>query len=299
MFHYQRKTKEPNFLQLVMMGIMASTPLTRPFLKMRRAKVIDNSTIEPTTLTEQIPVIYVHGFRGGEETTNELVFQAEKTKEHQGFLKMVIDLHGNIELSGTYTGDQNPIIQLVFKQKLVGVFAISYYLKMAYKFLFNKYHFTTFHGVGHSLGAPSLIRTEMLTSRKKNFPHLDKVVLIAGPFDGVTYLGDLPNVNTLTRKGRPLLMNASYTSMLMRRRRFNRNIKVMNIYGNIEDGTDTDQFISVISAKSIRYILAPIVAIFHELEVRGPAAEHSQLHDNPLVVGIINHFLNFNQKYVD
>lgn len=299
MFHYQRKTKEPNFFQLVMMGLMASSPLTRPFLKLKKPKIVDKSVTEPTELTEQTPVIYVHGFRGGEETTNELVFQAERDKGKEGYLKLIIDLHGNIEVSGTYTGDANPLIQLVFKQKLVGVFAISYYLKMAYRFLYQKYHFQHFHGVGHSLGAPSLVRTEMLTYRKKNFPHLDKVVLIAGPFDGVTYLGDLPNVNQLTRRGRPLLMNTSYLSMLFYRRRFNRDIKVMNIYGNIEDETNTDQFISVISAKSIRYILAPIVSTFHELEVRGPAAEHSQLHDNPLVVGIINHFLNFNQKYVD
>lgn len=57
------------------------------------------------------------------------------------------------------------------------------------------------------------------------------------------------------------------------------------------DETNTDRFISVVSAKSIRYILAPGAHTFQEVEVRGDAAEHSVLHDNPFVINIINKFL--------
>ncbi len=81
------------------------------------------------------------------------------------------------------------------------------------------------------------------------------------------YLGDLPNVNRLNEKGRPILMSTSYMGMLFNQRRFNPNISVLNIYGNILDETNTDRFISVVSAKSIRYILAPVAHTFQEVEV--------------------------------
>lgn len=118
---------------------------------------------------------------------------------------------------------------------------------------------------------------------------------MAGPFDGVMFLGDIPNVNYLNRRGRPLLMNLSYLSMLLNRRKFPENISVLNVYGNVEDETNTDKFISVVSAKSIRYILAPIVRRFSEVEVRGAAAEHSEMHDNQLVIGIVNSFIYSNK----
>jgi len=58
------------------------------------------------------------------------------------------------------------------------------------------------------------------------------------------------------------------------------------------DNTNTDKFISVISAKSIRYILAPNAHSYHEVEVRGKKyAEHSWMHDNPFVINIVDKFI--------
>ena len=287
------QNKEPRFAHLVMLGLMATFPPTRFLLNLHRKKIIDNSTIEekPHNLT-QTPVIYIHGFRGGDYTTNVMVNEALKQKKMDKFLRVTVDLFKNVTLEGTWTDDENPIIQLIFKQKIVGVYAICYYLNYILPFLSKKYHFVKYNAVGHSLGAPSIIRTEMKSpKRKATFPHLQKVALIAGPFDGVMFLGDIPNVNYLNRRGRPLLMNLSYISMLLNRRKFPEDISVLNLYGNVEDETNTDKFISVVSAKSIRYILAPIVRRFSEVEVRGEAAEHSLMHDNPLVLGIINRFI--------
>src|SRR5699024_12842240 len=99
--------------------------------------------------------------------------------------------------------------------------------------------------VAHSLGAPSVIKAEMKTSLRKNFPHLDDCGLVAGPFDGVMYLGDLPNVNRLNEKGRPILMSLSYMAMLFNQRRINPNISVLYIYGNIFYETNTNRCITV------------------------------------------------------
>ena len=275
---------------MISLGLLATFAPTRIFLKMHKRHITDNVVIEESDL-EQVPIIYFHGFRGGDYTTNVMVHQATKDKGNEKFLKVTVDLLGNFKLEGTWTGDKHPIVQVAFRQRIVGIYGIDYYLSFVLPFLAKRYNFKNYIAVAHSLACPCIIRTEMKHSSSKTFPHLTKCALIAGPFDGVTYLGDIPNVNVLNENGRPSMMNPHYLYLLFNRRKFNPNISVLNIYGNILDETNTDRFISVVSAKSIRYILAPGAHTFQEVEVRGDAAEHSVLHDNPFVINIINKFL--------
>ena len=288
-------SKDPSMFNMVSLAILATIGPTRFFLRLHKRKIEDKSKIESKKGEFiQEPVIYFHGFRGGDYTTNVMIKQALKEKKNSDYLKVTADLWGNFKLEGTWTGDQKPIVQVVFRQRIVGVYAIDYYLRLILPFLANRYHFTHYSAIAHSLACPCIIRTEMRKAHKTNFPHLNKCALIAGPFDGVTYMGDLPNVNGFNKKGRPTMMNLHYCYFLFRRKRFNPNISVLNIYGNVLDNTNSDKFISVTSAKSIRYVLAPLVKSYHEVEIRGEKyAEHSWMHDNPFVIDIVNKFINF------
>lgn len=285
--------QEPSMFNMISLGLIASCPLTRPFLRLHKKHIEDHTTIQAKKGDfEQVPIIYFHGFRGGDYTTRVMVKQALKDKDSEQFLKVTADLLGNFKLEGTWTGDRQPIVQVAFRQRIVGIYAIDYYLSFVLPFLAKRYHFKTYTAVAHSLACPCVIRTEMKHSRSKQFPHLNKCAFVAGSFDGVTYLGDIPNVNVLNEKGRPTMMNPHYLYLLWHRRRFNPNISVLNIYGNVLNKTNTDRFISVVSAKSIRYILAPQAHFYQEIEVRGEKwAEHSWMHDNPFVIGIIDKFI--------
>ena len=287
--------QEPSLFNMISLGLIASFAPTRIFLRMHRKHIEDHVTVEKKKGNfEQIPIIYFHGFRGGDYTTKVMVDQALKDTHKQAdkFLKVTVDLFGNFRLEGTWTGDKQPIIQIAFRQRIVGIYGIDYYLSFVLPFLSKRYHFKTYTAVAHSLACPCIIRTEMKHSWQKSFPHLNKCAFIAGPFDGVTYLGDIPNVNVLNEKGRPSVMNPHYLYLLFRRKRFNSNISVLNIYGNVLDDTNTDKFISVVSAKSIRYILAPQAHFYQEVEIRGEKyAEHSWMHDNPFVIDIVNKFI--------
>lgn len=221
-----------------------------------------------------------------------MVKHATQDKGNPKFLKVTVDLLGDFKLEGTWTNDKHPIVQVAFRQRIVGIYGIDYYLSFVLPFLAKRYGFKTYLAVAHSLACPCIIRTEMKHYRSKNFPHLKKCALIAGPFDGVTYLGDIPNVNYLTESGRPSVMNPHYLYLFFNRRKFNPDIAVLNIYGNVLDNTNTDKFISVVSAKSIRYIVAPKAHFYQEVEVRGKNdAEHSWMHDNPFVIDIVDKFL--------
>ncbi len=285
--------EEPSKFNMISLAVLATIAPLRIFLRLHKRKIEDNVTVENKRGSfEQVPIIYFHGFRGGDYTTQMMVKQALVDKGDPHFLKVTADLWGNFKLEGTWTGDKNPIVQVVFRQRIVGVYAIDYYLRFILPFLAKRYHFTHYSAVAHSLACPCIVRTEMRKYRKKNFPHLAKCAFIAGPFDGVTYMGDIPNVNELNSSGRPTVMNLHYLYLMLRRKHFNSNISVLNIYGNVLDNTNSDKFISVISAKSIRYILAPNVKSYHEVEIRGKKyAEHSWMHDNPLVINIIDKFI--------
>lgn len=291
LFKDESQPGAPSMFNMISLALLATFPPTRIFLRMHRKKIINHDTIEPSNL-EQEPIIYVHGFRGGDYTTRVMVERAMADKHTNKFLKVTVDLLGNFKLEGTWTGDKHPIVQLVFHQKIVGVSAINYYLKFTLPFLAKRYGFKHYQTVAHSLGAPCVVWTAMRYAKKKNFPQMTKCALIAGPFDGVMYLGDIPNINHLTENGRPALITTHYFDMWLYRKRFNRNIAVLNVYGNILDETNSDKFISVVSAKSIRYLLSPTVRYYQEVEIRGKRAEHSSMHDDPFVIDILSHFLS-------
>lgn len=109
-----------------------------------------------------------------------MVQQALIDKGTSKYLKVTTDLLGNFKLEGTWTGDRNPIVQVVFRQRLVGVYAIDYYLRFTLPFLAQRYHFSHYSAIAHSLACPCIVRTEMRKSRKKQFPHLVKCAFIAG-----------------------------------------------------------------------------------------------------------------------
>ena len=121
---------------MTVLGLMATFTPTRWLLRMHKRKVEDSSITEEIDPTmEQIPVFYVHGFRGGDYTTNKMVQAACEAKGTDKFLKATIDPFGNFILEGTWTADKQPIVQLIFKDRIAGVYASSYYLRAALSYL--------------------------------------------------------------------------------------------------------------------------------------------------------------------
>jgi uncharacterized alpha/beta hydrolase family protein len=280
--------KMPSRRRMITIGLMASFPPTRLILKAHGKRLLNEAVIEPSHV-EQEPILYLHGFRGGGYTTERMVASALAAKGSRKFLKVTADLWGNVKLTGTWTSDRHPLVQVVFKYRIVGTKGICYYLRWLLPLLSSALHFKKYDVAAHSLGAPCIVKTAMQMAHRRNFPQLDRCAMIAGPFDGVMYLGDIPNLNQFDINGRPWLMSPSYLYFLRHRKRV-RQASFLNIYGNILDETNSDKFISVVSARSIRYVLAPVVKSFQEVEISGPGAEHSDMHDSPFVNHLINQF---------
>ena len=60
----------------------------------------------------------------------------------------------------------------------------------------------------------------------------------------------------------------------------NKDIKVLNIYGDLKDGTHSDGRVSNSSSKSLQYLIGNSVSSYKESKYTGESAQHSQLHEN-------------------
>ncbi|MCD2255541.1 alpha/beta hydrolase [Agrilactobacillus fermenti] len=271
------------------------------FLPKRIAQHLDLSQVEPKIPLNhpiQIPTIFVHGFRGGLNTTEKMVEAAIDYTNQQDFLRVIVDWRGRIRYQGTWTTNENPIIQIIFEENIASMRMHSRWLELVLPTLKKRYGFKKFNAVGHSVGATALLNCLLENHDDPMFPTLNKVILVAGPFNGVIALGDIPNINQLTLSGRPMLMNMHYLYWFFHKNEFPRDAKVLNIYGNTDTGFNTDKYITVNSARSINYLLRDTASIYHEIEVHGTSGEHSVMHDDPKVLYIINNFL-FNDRVVE
>ncbi|MGR3742381.1 alpha/beta hydrolase [Companilactobacillus sp. DQM5] len=261
---------------------------------MKNLKKNNNNSIpkhQDGLIPNQIPTLFIHGFRGGDYTTEKMVLASLNKTDADDFLKITVNRLGKISYEGTWTNNKHPLIQIVFKDKFTISQIMSYWLLKVLKDLARNFNFKKYYAVGHSLGAVALTLMEISASNKPFLPKIDKMVLIAGPFSGVIGLGDLPNINRLNKDGRPLFIGFTFMQLMLLKKKFPKDVDVINIYGNVNDFSNSDKYVSVTSARSIGYILKDQVRSFNEYEILGNRGEHSQMHDDDEILDAMTTFL--------
>lgn len=154
----------------------------------------------------------------------------------------------------------------------------------------KKYHYRRANLVGHSMG--NLLIASYLDKyyKDKNLPEIEKVVSIAGDYNG--WLGESnASDSPLKKNGQPVHESHTYKQLLGLRRHYPRQIRVLNIYGDLLDGTHSDGLVAVSSARSYRYLINKRAKSYDEAEIKGPNAGHSHLHHNPEVNRLLIKFL--------
>lgn len=66
---------------------------------------------------------------------------------------------------------------------------------------------------------------------------------------------------------------------------------MLNIYGDLKDGTHSDGRVSNSSSKSLKYLLGNSPKSYRESKYEGEPAQHSQLHENENVANELIDFL--------
>ncbi|KRL85785.1 putative cell surface hydrolase (putative) [Lacticaseibacillus pantheris DSM 15945 = JCM 12539 = NBRC 106106] len=244
--------------------------------------------------TSTTPTFYFHGYSGSANSTNHLIQYAVTNYHAHKVYQAVVDTNGEVTLKGRWPkSTKNPIVQVVFKDnKNANLQTDAKWIKNVLQAVNRKHHFANYNVVAHSMGNLGFMYYVLFQQHTFNAPKLHKQVNIAGHFDGIVGMDDEPNRNTLTKSGRPTILDARYKEMLRNRDNFpKQQVDILNIYGNKDDGTNSDGDVTNVSSRSLRYLLRSRYKNYTEMMFTGAKAQHSQLHENDGVAKAVNDYL--------
>lgn len=239
-----------------------------------------------------VPTIFLHGFNGDVSSTNQMIVAAERELNLHKSMLVYVNFDGKITyLDDGLLKDNNPIIQIVFQNRFaLHKFRINKLYEIL-KDLKSNYNVKRINGIGHSLGANDFVDLELMYGSSEKLPKLNKLVTIAGLFNGMFGFLDRCGLTSLLSNGAPKHMTYEYKQRLKYKNYFPRGIKLLNIIGKSDPIHNNDHWVSFSSARSVKFLLQDRLKSYEEYIVTGPMGEHTALNRNSDVEHVINTFI--------
>lgn len=234
-----------------------------------------------------VPTIFVHGWGSGAHAEDKMAKAAVRAGVTKTIVRANVDRQGKVTFNRHIPhGAINPIVEVNLEDNKLSHYQSNYtkgyhhggtYVKNVVTALEGQGNFPAINLVGHSMG--NLEIANYINDNAGHLPKIDHLVAIAGHYNGLVGQATAEgNINTTT--GKPVHEDSSYRALLSLRNNFPRNTRVLNIYGNLDDGSKSDGDVPVNSAKSLKYLVAGRAKSYQELELHGKSAQHSKLHNN-------------------
>lgn len=229
------------------------------------------------TNTKTIPTFFFHGWGSSANAETQMANAAKKAGVSNTIIQAYVSKNGTVKLKGTIPENaKNPIIKVNLEDNQSGK---TSYIKDVITAISNKYHYAKINLVGHSMGNLQIANYINENYDNKKLPKINKVVSIAGHYDG--YLGEEAGQKAKIKNkktGEPDIYSDDFKQLLPLRKHYPRQIELLNIYGNKEDGSNSDGSVSVASAQSYKYLINGRAKSYREVEIKGKNAQHSKLH---------------------
>ncbi|MDT3995225.1 alpha/beta hydrolase [Mammaliicoccus fleurettii] len=245
-------------------------------------------------VNNQTPTLFLHGYSGSANSEKFMVNEAKDKGVTKNIIKAYVSHDGEVQLRGTWEKDAtNPIVQIELENNKQGYLDVNAnWIKNVLTTLQNEYNIKDFNFVGHSMGNLSFATYMMTYGNDQSLPKLNKQVNIAGTFNGVLNMNENVNEISVDANGKPSRMNPPYPELRKLKEIYKgKRIEVLNIYGDLKDGTHSDGRVSNSSSKSLKYLLGNSPKSYRESKYEGHNAQHSQLHENSEVADEIIKFL--------
>jgi len=276
-------------LLIILVAVLSGCTATKPTGKATTSH--SHKSALATYVTSSRPTFYVHGFQGGANSTATLIQHAEKTAHAHKVFVATVSPTGTVTLAGDWSKQtRNPIIQVVFKNNLAAYGQQSAWLAKVITTVQQAHAFKSYNIVAHSAGCVASVNL-LMTKQVAGFPKIHQLVTIAGPFDGVVGEDDVANQNSFLASGAPKYQHAAYQLLAAKRTNFPTGVRLLNIVGDLDDGSHSDSLVTNVSARSIKYLLRGRQIAYTERDFHGQHAQHSQLHENAKVARTINRYL--------
>lgn len=248
-----------------------------------------------TPLSRQQPTLFFHGSSSSYRAEVHMVGAIKRAKitTKRGVIRADVSAKGKVRLVGKLSKTaKNPIVEVNYLNsdnhyyQTWGRWAKNVVVKLQ-----KTYHFKKMKMVGHSMGNMAIMYYLMANAKNKKLPQLQKQVALGGHFDGVFGEDDYPHYLRLAKSGKPNHMNQAYRYMLRLKKCYPKTAKVLNVYGDLRDGTDSDGRVSNNSSRSLKYLVAKRAKSYRSRQLTGAGAQHSRLHNNRQVDRLLIHFL--------
>lgn len=240
------------------------------------------------------PTVFVHGLQGSHKSTDWMINDLAKRKGAKKVMTINVQSDGTLQVSGKLSSKvKRPLVQVNFENNVASSIQNAEWLATALRYL-KRHGASRINIVAHSAGN---VATYLALTQQKKLPTVVHYVCLAGPFDGVIGMNDTANANSLLKSGAPKTKYAAndyypaYTTLEKLATNFPKSIKVLNIYGNLEDGSNSDGLVSNVSARSLDYLLRHQRHAVKDKMLTGAKATHSGLHKSSKVDNWIAAFL--------
>lgn len=262
-----------------------------------------NQIVTKNITYKNVPTFFFHGWGSSYHAEEDMVNAIRNSKVTNNVIRINVTKNQKVIFHGHLKKNaKNPIIEVNFDDNKLNAYRGNYadaykdlgakYVKAAITAVNEKYHYKNINIVAHSMGnLETAYYFEQYPALQKRYP-VDHFISIAGHYDGIVGTNDTPNKLKLNPEtGKPNIIQPEFRGLLPLRSTFPTNTKVLNIFGNLEDGTNSDGDVSNNSSRSLKYLIGSRAKSYKTLMIKGKNAQHSKLHNNQEVNKAIINFL--------
>ena len=177
------------------------------------------------TNTKTIPTFFFHGWGSSANAETQMANAAKMAGASNTIIQADVSKNGTVKLNGTIPKNaKNPIIKVNLEDNQSGK---TSYVKDVITAISNKYHYARINLVGHSMGNLQIANYINENYDNKKLPKINKVVSIAGHYDG--YLGEEAGQKAKIKNkktGEPDIYSDVFKQLLPLRKHYPRQIEV-------------------------------------------------------------------------
>lgn len=240
-----------------------------------------------------IPTLMLHGVNGNKRTMQGMIQRWHRKGLAYKALEIEISETGEMFVNGTWNKNQdylNPIIQVFFDNNNATALMQAQWLLKIMEFLKQKLEIDEIYMLGHSMGgAATLGYLTQSTQNAETTPRVKKFVALGSPFKGEIAQTVFSKVYQIEKEGRRDF-DKFYDFYMEHRYGFPRDLHVLNIYGDLDNGTESDGIVETRSSAALKDIVDGLVQSYEEHIILGLNGQHTLLHENSEVDKLVADF---------
>ncbi|MBO0457247.1 alpha/beta hydrolase [Enterococcus hulanensis] len=268
-------------MQRIIKGIILVVSFLLVFGGIYYAKV---RYFSPGTLVKQkdvhysnVPTVFIHGYEGNSFSFGPLLRRFERENVAKREMTIVVQKDGKLSVEGKLKNrNDNPTIMVLFAKDVTDEITQSKWIDKVMRYLYQQ-KVRRVNLVSHSMGGVSSLRYLLEYAGEKT-PITEHFVAIAAPFNDLEIAEDTEEIFAyeLTEKG-PSGETPIYQYFDQAMNQLPTNLHVLDVAGDLKDGTESDGSVSTHSAFALRLLFQKHARSYQELTVTGKSGGHSAI----------------------